>query len=395
MSVTEALMKPGSFSFQFLENSSLAVRRIPQFHGIFVVTKNRLDDNTADRTAVLAQALYAGKINSRSNDMRSWGGTNLSWFLGADQQTGPGFFNAPLNKTWTTFLVDCVDSVAGVSLGARYGIPATSIPVLPMPTASFNSATRWGIDYMAAATGVEYRYTPEFKIISAGLGVGNRSAGTGVFNHTPTVILLKDVGGRDVNITGITALDLDDANDVINYVTDVVCVGSGTFGTAAVGAAQAKDFTGVTDINTARSISSQATDNPTCAALAQADLDATDNYHPVWTCKVREYAPTRLVIPGDYVYAENIEADIYDLANPTQYRGEVHFPQLVRCTAITWALEEPQGVYCIASDGSQAVTPIHDHLIWETNSPATLELGSMPRALAPMFARRTNVASSY
>lgn len=87
------------------------------------------------------------------------------------------------------------------------------------------------------------------------------------------------------------------------------------------------------------------------------------------------HGPLRI---GEYLWAYDREAGLYDMANETRFRGDVIYPQKLRLVGHSWPVEPGMGVYYRDKDG--AVIDLSEWVESESGD-ATLEVGAFARSL--------------
>ena len=127
MSVTQRLMKPGSWELDLKANTpDWVLKRISEFDHI-VITPTHLDPIAGFPDAsILSSALYTGVVTRRDSRTR-FGGFDLSWWLGSDKGTGDLLDTAVTQaaatlSTWVTALVPSsltVGTVTNTGLGTH------------------------------------------------------------------------------------------------------------------------------------------------------------------------------------------------------------------------------------------------------------------------------------
>lgn len=149
-------------------------------------------------------------------------------------------------------------------------------------------------------------------------------------------------------------------------------IGGGAVGTLRPGQIGYKSPQGGTGIGSGGGPSLNWTGGPTTGgfkraanAVAQMALGRTGNRRGFSAPSSQSQFVRRNLRPGDEVYVYDLEAGILDTANQITYRGETISPALVRCTLMTWPLEQGLGVYIRSNAASPTLIDITPFVQWE------------------------------
>lgn len=343
MTVTEHLMRPGTFSVGLRSTApALTVRKILDTidgaGGHIVITPGQMPAGTADAT-ILGLALYTGRIEERPS-RGSIEGKGIAAWLGNDD--GTTVIETAITKsaaTLTTWITDLL--VNGITVGT---ITNTSTHSNTYVYVTYREA----IDQVCLSTGAEYELRPNFTI--------NAAAPATLFG-APTVVITRKPEGVDGQYRGIEGGLLDQAVTANRQARKIVVVGqAGATGSATNAGLLLKDKAGNAPTLT-RLVDAASEPAANLAGLAQATLNLSTvrrEFNVSSTSPgVRNY-----VRPGSYVYAYDVDSGITDPANQIVFRGEVISPLKVRVLSLSWPIERGMGVYL----RSNAATPVYTDL---------------------------------
>lgn len=100
-----------------------------------------------------------------------------------------------------------------------------------------------------------------------------------------------------------------------------------------------------------------------------------------------EITPQTALEPGEMIYLWDPEAGLIDTGNAETYAGELIHPRAARLQAVTWPVVDPMGVYILAAEFVPGIGLVHritdltDHVEYDTNTAATLEVGRQSPSL--------------
>ena len=330
-------------------------------------------DTVADAD-LLAKASYSGIVTARENTRSTWKGWSPAGLLGDPDGKGVLF----LTTTSPTRTV--ASYVTTDILGSGRGNGITSGTVTSSAT-TYTSQIKAGttpralLNYIADRAGMEWRVNPDFT-----LDVDTR-ANLWDTTSTPTLIVRRDHGGRDFNVTGWAA-DIDVKTDWDDYTTYVeVEPTSGSNGSASLSPATSYYAPDGTRIEWYRYITStRATTTAAASAIAAAQLGRFDEPRHEITLDPDVYDIARDVKVGDTIYVEDIPNGLYDTANSVPYRGEVCHPTTSRVVGVTWKIRQGMGVYLRASDSVNTVYDLTPYVEWE-DGPAEVEVNATRRTV--------------
>lgn len=372
MTVTQRLMKPGSWRLELIDDYPYsAVEGIGQFDHI-VITATHLDPIAGYSDAnVLANAIYLGPITSRPSP-RIMAGADLSHWLGTanglgDLLVSPVTLSGATLSDWITAL--CPSSIA-VGTVTNAG------------TSTLSNTYQWitrreAIDAVCRSVGAEWRVNPDGTIDAAATG--------DLFVSSPEVVVTRKVGGVGSGVLqGVQGSLIVTAQDVEQYTTEVIAVvkGEGT----TVPTATATGSTSYVDLFGNPVVMQRFVNSPTDPAanasqIAAATLGQYNAVRQELSLASSTYTVSRIVQPGDWVYVFDQLAGLVDPANQYVYRGELINPQALRVFALTWPIERGMGVYVRHFGSPATYVDLTNWVQWE-DADVQWEVGAASRQLA-------------
>lgn len=368
--IEERLMKVGRWGLKLKDDTPKSVRDLLKLEtsgfGHIAITPTRLDDTTLTSALVLAASRYTGVYRERPSEYEM-SGPGPGFWLGDENHKGD-VLEAALTKSGGTFVQWITDlrpiSLIAGTYNAVGGALSHTFLLLDRRTA---------LDYLCDYFGAEWKVTPNLKL--------HGGTAAQLFVSSPTAVVQRRAGGRDPNVTGIRA-DLDTAKDYDDYATRVVVVAGGAGAGSSMGAAQFvspfKDVNGNAVILT-EFVESSDTVAGNEAAVATTLLTDVENLRRAVKLSSDAYDIGADIKPGDSIYVWDEQLDLYDTANPLQYRGDLIFPISLRCLAYSWPVQQGMGVYFRAPDAGGTITDLSDWVVFETGT-TSIEVGAQARA---------------
>lgn len=381
MPVTQNLMKPGSFSVRMKPDYGWKEVAAGNEFDAIVITETPFDtlDAYSDAT-LLSSAIYRGIVSDVVSG--SFTGPDMSMWLGTEDGLGD------LLDTAVTFtagtLTQWVTALCPTSL--TVGTITNTVTL----TATYQwMSRREALDAVCLAVGAEWRVNPDGSIDVGPVGTLWPSS------TAPTVIVTRNKESQDGLLRGLESTSLEVRRSATGYTTKVIAVTAGSGATVPVVSA-----TGTTPYFDQRGnplvmerLMDAPTDTSTNAGLAAAAL-LTQFNQPAreLTLTSATYGVTRLVDPGDYVWAFDQLDELEDSANQIDFNGVPISPIKLRVYSLTWPIEFGMGVYLRSTaTGSPVWTDLTPFVEWET-SDVTWDVGIAPRAantVNPATAGRT------
>lgn len=373
MTVTERLMKPGSFSVRLREDYPWSTAAAVDMFDHIVITPTRLEPIAAYSDAnILAAAIYTGVITDKPSP-RGFDGAGLAWWLGSDEGIGkildtPAVLSAATLSTWVTLLLGYYSPLTAGT------ITNTGLGTL---TATYQWCTqREALDAICRALGAEWRTNPSFTLDAA--------KSPDLFVTSPTVVITRKDEGQDGPYRGLDGTLIVTAKDVRQYVTKAITVAQGQG--ASVATASSSGSTTYRDgrnnlVVLERLVNAPSDASTNAAAIAAQQVGQWNQVRRELSLSSRTYNVTRHARPGDYVYAFDQLAELVDPANQIIFRGEVISPIKLRVYALTWPITRGMGVYARRSTGaSYTYVDLTDYVEWEDDTDVIWDVGAAPRA---------------
>lgn len=370
MTVTERLMKPGSFSVRLREDYPWSVASAVDVFDHIVITPTRLDPIAGFSDAdILAAAIYTGVVTSKPSP-RIFEGAGLAWWLGTDEGLGDLLDTAATQSaatlsTWVTALRPSSLSAGTVS---NTGLGTLS--------ATYQWMTRReALDGVCRALGAEWRVNPAFTLDAA--------KSPDLFVSTPTVVITRKEEGQDGSYRGLDGTLIVTAKDVRQYTTKAIAVAQGQGATAATGSSSGstsyKDGLNNTVV-LERLVNAPSDSSANASTIAAQQVGQWNQVRRELSLNSRTYNVTRHAKPGDYVYVFDQLAELTDPANQITFRGELISPIKLRVYALTWPIERGMGVYARRSGATPTYTDLTDYVEWEDGSDVQWDVGAAPRS---------------
>ena len=373
----------GSWNLELQPNTPQRIRNLMRYDsgtgergwfGHLIVTPCWVPSDSVTSAQLLAMSIYTGVYYGRSSAGSRLRGYGASTWLGtndgmSDMTEAAGSFT----KTVSNWINDHVLTSAGPSLN---GITRGSITA---SATTYKRAVTLGQSRIEILQKVADRADMQWRINhDLTLDVNTEA---NLFTTTPTVMLDANSGGRDTNITGMFAL-FDDDSDVEQFRTaEIVEADDGNpYGwTAAPPFYHAGGAVIIREHYTVAS-NEDATAGLTFAAILLGRYDDPVGRRRFQVSVPDAYELRRFMEPGDSVYVNHPDLDLFDSANEVNYRGEPHHPVIVRLYGMTSPMREGFGYYFRDSNSAGTITDITEYVRTE-DGPATLEVGAVRRSL--------------
>lgn len=370
MSVTQRLMKPGSFSISLQPGFLQSITsRIARFDHI-VITPTPLDPIEGFSDAdILGQAIYTGVIRKMPSP-RTLEGADLSAWLGTEDGLGDNF-GAAVEQTQTMSAW-----VSSILTAAGNGITAGTLTNTGL--SSLTGAPSWcspreAIDWVMRGAGAEYRMQPD--------GTLDAAKAPDLFVSTPTTVVTRYEEGQDGPYRGLEGELISTAADVEQYTTEVQVIGTGqgvsVVVETATGSTTFKTFTNTTPVF--RRFVNAPSEVAAAGAVASMQLGLWNQERTEVALTSRTYNVTRFVAAGDYVWVYDPAAGLVDPAEQIDYRGGVISPVKMRVHALTWPVHSGLGVYLRKSGATPTYIDLTPFVEWEQGE-VRWDVGAAPRA---------------
>lgn len=381
MPVTEVHEGLGNFTLNLLQDPAggqitptAILDLITPFSAIVITPTWQGPAGTITSAQLLANASYSGIVTARSNNRCTWTGWAPAGLLGDPDG------KAVLFATTTSPTRTVANFVSNDILGSGRGNGITA-GTITSSASTYTTQIKAGttprglLNYICDRAGMQWRINPDFTLDV------NTGATLWPTITTPTLIVRKGGGGRDVNVTGWdAAVDVEtDWDDYTTYVE--VEPTAGANGTASLSPATSYYAPDGTLIEWHRYIkSNRATTAGSANAIAASQLGRFDEPRHQITLDPAVYDLARDVTVGDSIWIQDIPNGLYDLDNEVQYRGELCHPTTGRVVGTTWRIIQGMGVYLRASDSANTITDLTPYVKWETG-PAEVEINATRRTV--------------
>lgn len=231
------------------------------------------------------------------------------------------------------------------------------------------------LDAVCRLAGAEWAIRPNFSIDAAAPGTLFRQA-------TPQVVVTRKRGGPEGTLRGMAASLLVSGKDASRLSTKATVVARGETTLVATGSAtQAAGYVtpanGTPDLEFL--VDAPSVDGANANTHAAAVLASAGSLQTTVSLSTRSWLVPLWLRPGDWVWAYDLEAGLFDAANQLHYRGELITPAKVRCHAITWPIEAGMGVYVRRSGATPTYLDVTDWVELETED-THWEIGTSDRA---------------
>jgi len=370
VSVTQRLMKPGSFSISLQPGFLQSITsRIARFDHV-VITPTPLDPIEGFSDAdILGQAIYTGVIRKMPSP-RTLEGADLSAWLGTEDGLGDNF-GAAVEQTQTMSAW-----VSSILTAAGNGITAGTLTNTGL--SSLTGAPSWcspreAIDWVMRGAGAEYRMQPD--------GTLDAAKAPDLFVSTPTTVVTRYEEGQDGPYRGLEGELISTAADVEQYTTEVQVIGTGqgvsVVVETATGSTTFKTFTNTTPVF--RRFVNAPSEVAAAGAVASMQLGLWNQERTEVALTSRTYNVTRFVAAGDYVWVYDPAAGLVDPAEQIDYRGGVISPVKMRVHALTWPVHSGLGVYLRKSGATPTYIDLTPFVEWEQGE-VRWDVGAAPRA---------------
>lgn len=381
MTITERLMGVGAWSLDLDPATPQSVlqglRLRDAGRGHLVVFPTWVDAAALDDEDALALARYTGIYLKQDRSTLTLSGMGVNGWLG-DGKRGRSTQQATTRtfEGWTTFVTpDYLGTGIRSTIAGNFKVDTG--PVF------FNDLANLIADRYGAA----WRVTNDFK-----LDFGTYAA---LFRESPTALITRHTAdsGRDFDVHGVTG-DLELVEDIEDWARRVVYwyedESSGPTAIIQDGGVDPGDapFRGpdgsaaFVDVLVEDSETDNATD---ATALSLAQWGRFRGVRQEISLSSTEYDIGRDIGVGDNLFVFDHDRGIYDMGNPVTYRGQVIYPDVIRCVGYSWPVRAGMGVWFrrhrkVDSSWVLEWTDLTPYVRWETGA-ATVDVGAKPRAM--------------
>jgi hypothetical protein len=368
-------MQAGDWSLVLDPATPRSIRKvIDQWGHVFVYLTPPVPGQ-ADAT-MIADAIWGGIVRTRPT---SWevGGPNMIVHLGDEDGKG-AILETNIGGGGNTFAQYVTDML--LQCPAIHAGTATAVAGSKTTEYGMQSTARQMLDHLCTSFNAEYRVNKDWTLDTAPVG------SSAIFKQTPSAIAMLRSSGRDANIVGISVTQLDVSIDAEEYITRaIVHDGTGAYTGVSGSATPYKDGFGNLLVMK-KMFEEPNTTNADAAAHATNLVAAGQVLRTAVTLASDEYAITRDVNAGDWIWVYDEDGGLVDLANPIHYRGSIVFPMKIRVLAVTWAIERGMGVWYRSVDA--VYTNLTDYVSWDPPG-ASFEVGAPVRSLTKLANTKT------
>lgn len=373
--INEHLMRPGTGAVRFKSDApvSFTSKVLGWVQGVgchVVVLPTPTNIESMSDADILGTAIYTGRVTRRPSRLSLEFEGVSSWLDTVNTSAMERSAGTP--SQWMTTLL-----TNGLSAGSLAGSNVTR------RFEKYGQTRRGALDVWATLAGVEYEVRPDFTV--------DTGTPTNLFQFPPRVVLTGDSEGPDGALVGLRGSLLDQEVDASAVGTRVVVLGrSGALEGSATQTVDLLTPTGGTP-NLVSVVSAPSEDGANTNALAAATLALRSVSIDVAVNSNTELV-RRVLRPGDYVYLHNIASGLVG-THEIEYRGATITALRVRCTALSWPVEEGYGVAIRSNDGEWVdATPLIE---WESSGAfATVGDRGVSAARAGRLSPETELVAS-
>ena len=413
MAITERLMGAGSFSLQFIQDSTptQVVDAIKEW-GHIVVTPQEMDPKLYDDAEILASARYTGIVLNKTLEegIVSIQGQGLELYLGDGQGKGMVIAESKnvgkIRSYSSASLSDVIDKATqpyGIlrnESGNTQAIVAGQINTASTPYSysgsHFVETTLSALKHICETLNVEYRVNPD-----ATLDVDNPAFLWEGVADEPSTVVVKTGYGDDPTYTGISPVGSRTEFNARDYVTGVDFIAEiGVYDDATDVEGEARLNAGEIPYYDIHGNKLQRTGLVTTPDIdgdklddqAQLMLNELSRIKKVLNLDLEQYEVTGDLRAGDYIYAfdpsigfndtqEDATAEsrsLYQIA----FRGQNIAPVKIRVLGLTFPITEGMGIYFRGFDGSNITyTDLTEYVSYESGD-TQVELGDLLRDIS-------------
>lgn len=379
MTITEQIMAQGGWSLQLREDTPREVLDTIVPFSVVCVVPGRLSVQAlsfplsggfATDYDLLGQCRYVGVV-LRPGPQTAIGGAGLAMLLGdADGKCFDMGNSAQLPENDIAFSgtnlslwLDDITAGSGLRTDNAKGVTLAGGPF------QWQSTPRSVLDWMADATGTEWRVKPDLTVDINDYDV--------LYGATPTAIVTRRGQGREIGYVAAEG-DVRVSIDVEDYTSKVIVLGAGGRGSSG----GASPYYGVDwglNLIVRRVVADQSIAAGTESTVAASLLSLYDGPRREVELTTDLFDVAGEIGVGSLVYLYDQELGLYDAAvDPISFRGRWIQPLTVRCTGLDWPVRSGMGVYCRYWDSTASAyvwVDLSDYVIPEEGA-ATIRLGA-------------------
>jgi hypothetical protein len=406
VTITETLMGDGRWSVQLRDDTPREViQRLFDRYSLLKITGSHVDPETLPSVALPS---YTG-VRMGSDQDGEVHGVGLSWYLGAPSGEPRSGYDS--NAAWdrgawvnytpasgagapTEWVTQCCRN--GITLGA-VGL-YNGNPNMPF---GVTASARRVLEVVCYWFGMEWQIGSDAKLWTA-TRVGLFGDPATLTKDNPDAVLLvpADSSGQDLDLPGWAVNALQFQVDDTDRVNRIISRVDGVIGTPALG--NPPDDGYCAPDGTQLDLTLQTGDHTGDLPVTQAANDVLATWFeraaPATqiSIQVDEYDVSgrffrdgiRPLFPGSNVAIYDPARNIFELANPVEFRGRTIYPLRIRVVGWEWPLKQGMGVYLDNRHNTGSATPpearvitdLTPWVVWE-DGDIRLEVGQLPRKL--------------
>ncbi|KND38488.1 phage tail protein [Streptomyces acidiscabies] len=347
--------------------------------GRIVVLPGRLDPVQYGDT-LLTEARYVGVLRVKEFDSDgavTLSGVSMAVWLGDEDGKGSVIENAVTAASGT--FANAVNAVLpdSVTAGTIHSVPGTASYTFQWKT------PRQALDSICDLYG-----TPTYPVEYRVNGDATVEAGRvdDLYGTVPGTIVVAWDAGYDLDLLALPG-KFGTKRDVEDYTTRAIAMSQGEGDAISTAAADQTDI-GASNpyldpfgnpVTFTRLIDASDTDVSQLATLAKLQLGRFQGTNDELTLSTTEYDISGDVSAGDYIWAYDPDAGLYDTANEIVFRGQRLNPIKLRVLETTWPIV--QGMTIAYRHGDGTWLDLTDYVHFETAGETSLKVAGYDRAL--------------
>jgi hypothetical protein len=388
--INQQLMAAGSWDLQLKPETPQSVLNqlttANQF-GHLIVTPTWVDPAGFTAAQLMALARYTGVYRRRSSDGLALSGAGLAIWLGDENDKGK-LTQVAVNDTVTfgTWVNRILNPGGSYDLGNGLAAPSFETGLGNFTLRSLAGVTaRTLLDMLCLKANAEWRVNMQLGRVETGTLTWLYPTQT-----TPTVVLTRDGGSRDMNIRGLPAVFDDDA-DVEDYSTGVhVHYNNDTALSVTTLTPPYKQLAGNNILMERVVTASDVTGATPAGQVGAGELAKTNAPRRQVQVSTDVYDPAADIQPGDSVWLHDPRLGYGNTANELEYRGRTIHPTKRRVYGLSWPWRQGMGAFLRLPDASGTVVDFTEWVVPEDGA-ASIEIGASNRSL--LRARRRGEAA--
>ncbi|MBA5222215.1 hypothetical protein [Streptomyces griseoaurantiacus] len=347
--------------------------------GRIVVLAGRLDP-VQYGDGLLTEARYVGVLRTKEYDSDgavTLSGSSMVVWLGDEDGKGAVIENAVTAASGT--FADAVNAVLpdSVTAGTIHSVPGTASYTFQWKT------PRQALDSICDLYG-----TPTFPVEYRVNGDASVDAGRvqDLYGTVPATIVVARDAGYDLDLLALPG-KFGTKRDVEDYTTRTIAMSQGEGDAISTAAADQADIGAANPyldpfgqpVVFTRLIDASDTDPAQLATLAKLQLGRFQGTNDELTLSTTEYDVSGDVSAGDYIWAYDPDAGLYDTGNEIVFRGQRLNPIKLRVLETTWPIVE--GMTVAFRHGNGTWLDLTDYVQFESVGETSLKVAGYDRSL--------------